>query len=92
MASWSTFEAFSKKYNTPHHVFVQTILWASRPRSHINVDTIAVKKPSSLLQMLHGNGAYFALNFKRAIAEFAGVQMGPDVARTKAAAMSLGMT
>ena len=37
-----------------------------------------------VLQKLDAHGVFFAMNFKRLIAEFAGVQMGPEAIRHKA--------
>ena len=39
---------------------------------------------SCVLQKLDAHGVYFAINFKKMISEFAGVQMGPEASRHKA--------
>ena len=91
-----------KMFNTPVHVFVGTFLCASRPRLR-SVDgavadgaaadgSDAIELPMvSFLWKLNSHGPHHAANFKRAIAGYAGVQMGPEVASIMAVARSLGV-
>ena len=91
-----------KMFNTPVHVFVGTFLCASRPWP-LSVDSAvsdgvaadgsdAIELPvASFLWKLNSHGPHHAANFKRAIAGYAGVQMGPEVASIMAVARSLGV-
>ena len=91
-----------EKFNTPYQVFVGTFLCASRPRPR-SVDSGAAGGASadgsdatelpvvSFLWKLNSHGPHHAANFKRAIAGYAGVQMGPEVASIMAVARSLGV-
>ena len=81
-----------EKFNTPNHVFVGTVLCALRPqlRPRHADGAAAVERPAGpLLQKLSSHGPHHAANFMRAIAEYAGVQMGPEIVRFKEAARSL---
>ena len=83
--------AYYATHTTTFGTFVAVLCASRRPREPPDAGAAAdgevagdAAAASCVLQKLDAHGVYFAINFKKMIAEFAGVQMGPEAIRHKA--------